>query len=106
MVGTGIGSIVEVALIAENVTLFVENPLGAPLATLGWGAVLGALVGGAVGTNKPEHRKDRKLAELVLNAIKQGHVVVVVNTQTEVEMTLARHMIGESLTQINPRPRH
>ena len=101
LVGTGLGGLAEVALIAANVTLFVASPLVAPLAMLGWGAALGALVGGAVGANKPEHRKDGKLSELVLDAIKQGHVVVVVNTRTEGEMSLARNVIGESLTHAN-----
>lgn len=40
-VGTGIGGLAGVAVIATNVSLFVASPLLAPLAPLGWGASLG-----------------------------------------------------------------
>ena len=99
VVGTGLGALAEVALIAANVTLFVASPLIAPLAMLGWGASLGALVGTAVGATKPEQHKDGKLSELVLDAIKHGHVVLVADTRTEAEATIARNVIGESVTR-------
>jgi len=99
VVGTGLGALAEVALIAANVTLFVASPIIAPLAMLGWGAALGGLVGTAVGATKPDSHKGGKLSELVLDAIKQGHVVLVVNTQSEAELANARTVIGESIAQ-------
>src|SRR5450759_1390140 len=44
-VGTGIGALAEVALVAANVSLFIASPLLAPLAMLGWGAGIGGLLG-------------------------------------------------------------
>ncbi len=35
--GAGIGGLVELALVAANVSLFVASPLVAPLMLLGWG---------------------------------------------------------------------
>lgn len=37
VVGTGLGALAEVVLIAANVSLFVASPLLAPLMMLGWG---------------------------------------------------------------------
>src|SRR5674476_112364 len=42
-VGTGVGALAEVALVAANVSLFIASPLLAPLAMLGWGAAVGGL---------------------------------------------------------------
>lgn len=36
-VGTGVGVLTQLALVAANVSLFVASPLIAPLALLGWG---------------------------------------------------------------------
>ncbi|MGV3581936.1 MAG: hypothetical protein ACO1N8_06490 [Methylophilus sp.] len=48
-VGTGLGALTQVALVAANVSLFIASPLIAPLAMLGWGATLGATAGAAIG---------------------------------------------------------
>lgn len=95
VVGTGIGVLAEVALVAANVTLFVASPLIAPLAMLGWGAALG----GAVGTDKKEKKKEGMFSELVLDVIKEGHVVLVANTWTEEEVAVVREVIGDSVAQ-------
>jgi hypothetical protein len=96
-VGTGLGVVAEVALIAANVTLFVASPLIGPLALLGWGAALGGLVGAAVGAEKPDERKEGKFSDFVLDAIRSGHVVLVAQTRTEAEATLVRDIVGDSL---------
>lgn len=98
-VGTGIGALAEVALVAANVTLFVASPLIAPLAMLGWGAALGGAVGVAIGTDKKEKRKEGMFSELVLDVIKNGHVVLVANTWTEEEAAVVREVIGDSIAQ-------
>lgn len=100
-VGTGIGILAEVALVAANVTLFVASPLIAPLAMLGWGASLGGLVGAAVGADVPEENPG-KLSDLVLDAIRSGHVVLVAYPKTEAEVALLRSVIGDSLVQPQP----
>jgi hypothetical protein len=96
-VGTGLGVVAEVALIAANVTLFVASPLIGPLALLGWGAALGGLVGAAVGAEQPDERKEGKFSDFVLDAIRSGHVVLVAQTRTEAEATLVRDIVGDSL---------
>lgn len=97
-VGTGIGALAEVALIAANVTLFVASPLIAPLAMLGWGAALGGVFGAAVGAEKQDEKKDGKFSDLVLDAIRAGHVVLVAHTRSDDEAAMARSVIGDSVT--------
>jgi len=98
-VGTGIGALAEVALVAANVTLFVASPLIAPLAMLGWGAVLGGVAGAALGAEKPEQKREGKLSDLVLDAIRSGHVVLVAHARTEEEATLVREIVGDSVVE-------
>lgn len=98
-VGTGIGILAEVALVAANVTLFVASPLIAPLAMLGWGAALGGVVGAAVGAEKPEEKKEGMFSDLVLDAIRSGHVVLVALTSTAAEASLVREIVGDSIAQ-------
>lgn len=99
VVGTGLGALAEVALVAANVTLFVASPLIAPLAMLGWGAALGGFVGAAVGTDASKDKKDGKFSELVLDAIRSGHVVLVAHTRTAAETAVVREVIGESVME-------
>ena len=99
VVGTVIGGLGEVVLIAANVTLFVASPLIAPLFMLGWGAFLGGFVGAAVGAEKPEEKKEGKLSDLVLDAIRNSHVVLIVHTTTAAETTFVRELVGDSFAQ-------
>lgn len=92
-VGTGIGALAEVGLVAASVTLFVASPLLAPLAMLGWGASLGALVGAAAGASASAEKKEGWLSDLVRDAISSGQVVLVAATRTEQETAIAREVI-------------
>ncbi|HEX5393485.1 MAG TPA: hypothetical protein VFW68_09395 [Rhodocyclaceae bacterium] len=96
-VGTGIGALAEVALIAANVTLFVASPLIGPLAMLGWGASLGAVVGGAMGAQASVEHKDGRLADLVRDAISSGQVVLIAETRTVQETATATEVIGAAV---------
>jgi hypothetical protein len=96
-VGTGIGALAEVALVVANVSLFVASPLIAPLAMLGWGAALGGVVGAVVGADKSEDRTDGKFSDLVLDAIRSGHVVLIAHTRSVEETALVREVIGDSV---------
>jgi multimeric flavodoxin WrbA len=82
-VGTGIGALAQLALVAGSVSLFVASPLVAPLVMLGWGASLGAFVGAAAGANAGVEHKDGWLSDLVHDAIASGQVVLVAQTRTE-----------------------
>jgi len=94
VVGTGLGLLTEVALVAANVSLFIASPLIAPLALLGWGASLGGLIGASSGASPVGAKhKDGWLADLVGDAISNGQVVLVVETRTEVETLVARNVI-------------
>lgn len=92
-VGTGIGVIAELALVAANVSLFIASPLIAPLAMLGWGASLGGLVGAAIGAESNAEIKDGKFSSLVRDAITSGQAVLVVQTHTADETAIARLVI-------------
>ncbi len=99
LVGTGLGALAEVALVAANVTLFVASPLVAPLAMLGWGAVLGGVVGAASGANAAAKKHDGKFADLVRYAIRSGHVTLIAETQNPEEKKLASEIIGNSVIE-------
>jgi hypothetical protein len=87
--GVGAGALTELALVATNVTLFVASPLLAPLALLGWGATIGATVGALVGIDK----KEAPLSALIRDALAQGQVVLVADTQNPEETELASEVI-------------
>lgn len=98
LVGTGLGALGQVALVAANVTLFVASPLTAPLAMLGWGAVLGGVVGAAAGANKGAKKREGKFADFVHYAIRSGHVTLIAETLSLEERKLATKIIGDSVT--------
>jgi hypothetical protein len=92
-VGTGIGALIEVALITANVTLFVASPLIAPLVLLGWGASVGGVVGASIGASENE----KPFSALIEDAIKNGQIVLVVETRTAAEKTIAQDLIESSI---------
>ena len=97
VVGTGIGALAQLAIVAGGVSLFVASPLVAPLVMLGWGASLGAFVGAAAGANTGIEHKDGWLSDLVHDAIASGQVVLVVQTRTAEETEIAREVIGAAV---------
>lgn len=97
VVGTGIGALAQLALVAANVSLFIASPLIAPLVMLGWGASLGAFVGAAAGAETGIKHKDGWLSDLVRDAIASGQVVLVVQTRTAEETEIAREVIGSAV---------
>lgn len=101
VVGTGIGALAEVALVAANVSLFVASPLLAPLVMMGWGASVGALVGATVGATAKEKPapagEEGWLSALVTDAIATGQVVLVATTHTQEQTATARQLIEASV---------
>nr|WP_315426558.1 hypothetical protein [uncultured Albidiferax sp.] len=101
VVGTGIGALAEVALVAANVSLFVASPLLAPLVMMGWGASVGALVGATVGATAQEKTvpagEEGWLSALVTDAIATGQVVLVATTHTDAQTATARQLIEASV---------
>lgn len=99
-IGTGLGALGQLALVAANVTLFVASPLVAPLMMLGWGASIGAVVGAATGATTGVEKKDGRLADLIQDAIMNGQFVLLATTRNEQETTIAREVIKESVAEI------
>lgn len=97
VVGTGIGALAEIALVAANVTLFVASPLIAPLVMLGWGGSVGALLGAAAGANKEVEHKEGWLSDLVRDAIASGQVVLVVDSRNEHETAIAKEVLATAV---------
>ena len=87
--GAGLGALIEVAMVATNVSLFIASPLIAPLALLGWGASVGGLLGASIGATK----NAKPLSALIEDAIKSGQIVLVVETRTAEETTIAKEVI-------------
>ena len=99
-VGSGIGVLAELALVAANVSLFIASPLIAPLAMLGWGASLGGLVGAAVGAESHAGNTTEKkgtFSALIRDAISCGQVVLVAETRTARETAGARQVMQASI---------
>lgn len=96
-VGTGIGGLAGVALIAANVTLFVASPLLAPLMLLGWGASLGGTVGASVGSKVSSDIKDGWFSDFIKDAITNGQVVLVATTNNQEETDIAKKEIEISV---------
>jgi hypothetical protein len=100
VVGLGLGALAEVALVAANVTLFVASPLVAPLAMLGWGVSLGAVIGGAMGAEAhatAPGKKEGWLSDLVRDAIVSGQTVLMVQALTAQETEIAKEVIEASV---------
>lgn len=93
-IGAGIGFIGEAALAAANISLFIASPIIGTLTMMGWGAALGGIVGAAAGAGD-ETKKD--FAELVKDAVKSGHVVLVAYSESEAQTAAARKIIGDSM---------
>jgi hypothetical protein len=96
-VGAGLGGLAQLALVAGSVTLFVASPLVAPLVMLGWGASLGAVVGAVAGATKGVEHKEGWLADLVHDAIANGQVVLVAQTGSEEQTSIARNIVGDAV---------
>lgn len=99
-VGTLAGAVGTAAIAAANLTLFVAAPVLGPLSMLGWGASLGAIVGGAMGAA----RAKGEVADLVRDALASGHAVLVAHAATEEQATSARQIIGNSMAEAGSTP--
>ena len=97
VVGAGIGALVEVALVAGSVSLFVASPLIAPLVLMGWGASLGGFVGAWTGSTAGTEKKEGWLSDLVGDAIENGQVVLVAEARSETEAVIERDIINAAI---------
>lgn len=88
LAGTAVGGMIEVGLIAANVTLFVASPLIAPLILLGWGASMGGFIGATIGAVK----KRKTFSALLEDAIANGQVALVAETLSTQETDIAKEI--------------
>jgi len=94
--GVGLGALGEVALVAADVSLFIASPLLAPLMMMGWGAVVGGLIGASAGA-----RNDKDFKSLLSDAVSNGQIVLVVETRTKEETATARDFIQAAVSHYN-----
>lgn len=97
VVGTGLGALGEAALMAADIALFTASPFVAPLAMLGWGAAVGGVIGAVIGAGGAT--KHGRLSDVVLYAIRRGHVTLIAHTQSEQETRLASSVMGPSMVE-------
>lgn len=95
--GVGVGGLVELALVAANVSLFVASPLVAPLMLLGWGASLGGFIGATAGASGDAGNQERHFADLIRDALASDQVVLLVETRTEQETAITQEIVQASL---------
>lgn len=100
-VGTGIGALAQVGLVATGVSLFIASPLLAPLVMMGWGASIGALVGTAMGATSrggaSAQRQVGWLSDLVTDAVDNGQFVLVADTRTQQQIDAAQAVMKASV---------
>jgi len=97
--GAGFGVLAEAAQVAVKVTLFVASRLVRPLAIRGRDHVHGSRAGSAFGEKRWQDANQGKFLQLATDAILSGHAVLVADTATAAEATLARHIIGDSVKE-------
>lgn len=89
VIGSIAGIVVELALMAANINLFVASPLIAPLVLIGWGASIGGFIGAAMGAMK----KNRPLTQLVQESILNGQFALVVDTHNRQQTSTAKAVL-------------
>ena len=101
-IGTGVGALAgaagTIAMGVASVSLFIASPVLAALVMLGWGASPGGVVGAVVGAQSSKG----EVADLVKDALSNGHVVLVVHARSEEQTTLAQQTIGQSMPPPEP----
>jgi hypothetical protein len=100
-VGTGVGALADLALVAANAGLFAASPLVAPLALLGWGASIGGVIGATRGALAealaPALQPDGWFSDMVREAVASGQVVLLAEARTAQEMAIAAEVIKASV---------
>lgn len=102
--GAGFRVLVEAAQVAAKVTLFVASGLVRPLALRGRDHAHGSPAGSAFADERWQDANQGNFLRLVTEAILRGHAVLVADTATAAEATLARHIIGDSVQERDVAP--
>lgn len=94
VIGGGVGATGAAAMAVAGITIFAATPVLAPLALLGWGAMVGAFIGGGTGAGIQEDQ----FASMVKDVTNDGKFVLIVHTVTDNEFNLAQSVLTD-LTQ-------
>lgn len=92
--GAGVGVLGEAALAAVNVSLFVASPVVGTLTMMGWGAMVGGLIGASIGAGS---QQTRRFSDLVHDAIDSGYAVLIAYAESENQAAAAQAVIGDSV---------
>jgi hypothetical protein len=98
--GFGMSAFGKLPVVADNVTLFVASSLITPLALLGWGESLEAVIGNDVDSISQDKLRIQ-FPDLVSDAILGGQVVLVVATFSEAELRTATSIIQAGVRSID-----
>lgn len=92
-IGIGIGALVAVAMIVSEASLFYASPLLAPLALMGMSGFIGGVLGSVIGASSAAGAHHGRFAALVSKSITHGDVVLVAQTDSEQQTSMAREVI-------------
>ncbi len=92
-IGIGIGALVAVAMIVSEASLFYASPLLAPLALMGMSGFIGGFLGSVIGASSAAGAHHGRFAALVSKSITHGDVVLVAQTDSEQQTSMAREVI-------------
>jgi hypothetical protein len=93
---TELGSLLGVRLVADEVSLFIEDPLVAQLGALGWSTNLGV-----IDANFYTQGDIRLLTELVHDAVLSKQIVLVVETISQKETVNVSHKMQAAVGQLS-----
>ena len=92
-IGIGIGALIAVAMIVSEASLFYASPLLAPLALMGMSGFIGGFLGSVIGASSAAGAHHGRFAALVSKSITHGDVVLVAQTDSEQQTSMAREVI-------------
>lgn len=92
-IGSVAGLLVQLALTAANINLFVASPLIAPLVLIGWGASIGGFIGATIGAMKKKH----SVTQLVQEVILTGQIALVVDTHNRQQTATAKAVMDSAV---------
>lgn len=92
VVGGAFGLLGQIIITIADIDLFIASPFVGPVFMIGWGAMVGAFVGGGIAISSQESQ----FADFVNGAINDSYVVLVAYTRSEQETRKAEQLIGHS----------
>jgi hypothetical protein len=92
-IGLLAGLLLAAVLKLLDVGFFDADPLFGMRLFMGWGAAIGGFVGAAAGARRRKHT----VADLLRISLAGGYIVLVANTVSHAQMSMAQLVLGESM---------